>query len=394
VLVHRPGTEFERITPRTAGRLRFDRVPWLAKAQQEHDALTNELRSRGVDVVLMTELLHDVLEQSGARDEVIGSVIDGAGLGRELGFAVREHLESLAPQDLAAALMAGLAPSDLRAGRGLVYELLSPHDFVIEPLPGMVFCRDSSVCIGDQVVITGLARPRARENVLLAAVYRYHPRFTGLNAPFLAAPDRIDGGDVLLLAPGVVAVGVGTRTTPTSVERLARHLFDAGAAAEILAVPMSQARRGGYLDLACTVLDPGTVLMAPALAFTLTALALTMRGGAVVVSRSRPFLDAAARAIGVDKLTVVDTGQRDDGANVLVIGQGVVICDERNVETNAGLAAAGYDVVTVPAGELGGLGARAGRRGPRSMCAPLERDPAQARGLLLAEIGTAVVPSG
>jgi len=121
------------------------------------------------------------------------------------------------------------------------------------------------------------------------------------------------------------------------------------------------------------------VIMVPAIAFTLTALTITMGQGELRVSRPRPFLEAAARAIGIDALTVIDTGldshgapgQWDDGGNALAIGQRVTVCSERNVATNARLAAAGFDVITVPAGELGGV-----RGGPRCMCAPILRDPA------------------
>jgi len=67
----------------------------------------------------------------------------------------------------------------------------------------------------------------------------------------------------------------------------------------------------------------------------------------------------------------VPSGQWDDGGNVLVLGDRVVVCDERHVETGSRLAAAGFDVLTAPGGELGAV-----RGGPRSMCAAIERDPA------------------
>jgi arginine deiminase len=133
-----------------------------------------------------------------------------------------------------------------------------------------------------------------------------------------------------------------------------------------------------HLDTVCTVLGPGVVLMTPALAFTLTALTIAVRAGKLVVSRPRPLLEAAARALGLDRLTVIETGaeslsrpggQWDDGANALVIGDRTVVCEERNVETNARMTAAGFEVVIVPYGELGRI-----RGGPRSMCAPMCRE--------------------
>jgi arginine deiminase len=380
VLVHRPGPELKRITPRTKSRLLFDVLPWVGRAQQEHDVFTGVLRDRGAEVIYVTELLQDVLEYSAAREEAIASVLTDAALGDELRTQVHSYLNSLGPEQLAGVLIAGLAADELRAGRGVVYELLDAHDFVIEPLPNLVFVRDSSVWIGDQVIVTHLPGPRRRETELLAVIYGHHPRFAGLHRVYQAGLERIDGGDVLLLAPGVTAIGVGARTTPAAVERLAQHLLETGLARAVLAVPMNQRGHGGQLDTACTVMDLDTVIMAPALAFTLTTHVITARGGELAVSRPRPFLEAAAQAMGVDRLKILDTGLDpalgrrqvwDDGSNALAIGRRVAVCNERNVETNARLAAAGIEVIAVPGSELGSR-----RGGPRCLCAPVSRDPA------------------
>ena len=41
VILHRPGAELQRLTPRNNDALLFDGVPWVAKAQQEHDAFAD-----------------------------------------------------------------------------------------------------------------------------------------------------------------------------------------------------------------------------------------------------------------------------------------------------------------------------------------------------------------
>jgi arginine deiminase len=149
------------------------------------------------------------------------------------------------------------------------------------------------------------------------------------------------------------------------------------------------------LDTICTVIDGGVVVMHPALAYTLTVHTITPRGGGLRVSRPQPFMAAAAQAMGIDRLTLVDTGldpltaprspwgggqpeggrcagnQWDDGGNALSLGRGLAVCDERNVETNARLTAAGVQVIPVPASELGSL-----RGGPRCMSCAVTRDPA------------------
>ena len=133
VLVHRPGAELKRISPRSRGRLLFDRLPWVSRAQEEHDAFTQILRDHGVEVLYVTELLQDALEYAAARDAAISSALDDRPLGDDLRGVVRDHLAGLDSETLAQALIAGITPAELRAGRGVVYELLDRHDFVLDP---------------------------------------------------------------------------------------------------------------------------------------------------------------------------------------------------------------------------------------------------------------------
>ena len=69
VLLHRPGSELRRLTPRNNDELLFDGVPWVARAQSEHDALAATLRGRGVDVLYVHELLEDTLAAAPAAAE-------------------------------------------------------------------------------------------------------------------------------------------------------------------------------------------------------------------------------------------------------------------------------------------------------------------------------------
>jgi arginine deiminase len=393
VLVHRPGLELRRITPRSAGRLLFGGMPWVGRAQQEHDSLTRVLRDHGVEVLYLTELLQDALEYEPARTEAIESALRGAALGDELRSLVRRHLDQLDPETLAQALIAGMTPGELRIGRGVVFELLDRCDFVVEPLPNLTFCRDSSLWIGDRAAVTSLAAPRRRrEAELVAVIYAHHPRFAGTKCLYGPGLEPVEGGDVLLLAPSVIAVGAGERTRPAGVERLARHVFDASLAHTMLVVPLSQRGPFSYqtsasgldtpvhLDMVCTMVDVDTVVMHPRLAFTLTAHTITPCQDGLRVSRPQPFLEAAAQAMGIDQLRVVETGldpvtahgrQWDDGGNALLIDRGLVVGHERNVETNARLEAAGIRVIPVPASEIGSR-----RGGPRCLTCPVARDPA------------------
>ena len=385
VLLHRPGPELARLTPRNNDSLLFDGIPWVGRAQEEHDIFADALRSRGVDVLYLADLLAAVLGIEPARKELTEAVLADVRLGDSLRRRVADHLASLDPTDLATALMAGIAHEELRNGTGLVYGLMDRHDFVIDPLPNLLFTRDSSLWVKDHAAVTSLAMPaRVRETTLTQAIYRYHPSFAG--APLLYQPglEHLEGGDVLLLAPGVIAVGVGERTTAAGAERLARRVFDRQLAHTVLAVPIAQERATMHLDTVCTMVDVDAVVMYPNVADSLVAYTVSAsdaygEGYEPAIRGPEPFLVAAAAAMGLDQLRVIDTGldpvtaereQWDDGNNTLAIAPRVTVAYERNVETNAQLERAGIEVIRIPGSELG-----SGRGGPRCMSCPVQRAP-------------------
>ncbi|MBA3991800.1 MAG: arginine deiminase, partial [Propionibacteriales bacterium] len=393
VMLHRPGPELKRLTPRNNDTLLFDGIPWVGRARDEHDAFAQALRHRDVEVLYLVELLVETLAQPDVRAAAIRDVTDSPRLGDTLRGYLRSALADLDAADLAETLTAGLRNDEVRGGRGLVTDLLGSDDFLVDPLPNLLFTRDSSVWIGDHVAVASLAMPaRERETQLTDLIYAHHPRFQGTARVYDWDLEHVEGGDVLLLAPGVVAVGVGERTTPAGVERLSRQMFAAGLASTVLAVPIAQERATMHLDTVCTMVDTDAIVMYPNVADTLVAHAVTCvdRGtqstteseaGQITlrVAAPEPFLVAAAKAMGIDTLRQIDTGldpvtaereQWDDGNNTLAIAPRVAVAYERNVETNARLEANGIEVLRIAGSELG-----SGRGGPRCMSCPISRDP-------------------
>jgi arginine deiminase len=382
VLLHRPGRELARLTPRNNDSLLFDGIPWVGRAQEEHDKFAAALRDRGVEVLYLADLLTDVLGAPAARAELTEAVLSDVRLGDTLRGEVAGHLTDLDPSGLATVLMAGLAHEELRTGSGIVYSLLDRHDFVIDPLPNLLFTRDSSVWVGGEAAVTSLAMPaRRRETTLTHAIYRHHPRFAGTPLVYEPGLEHLEGGDVLLLGPGVIAVGVGERTTPAGAERLARRCFARGLAHTVLVVPITQKRATMHLDTVCTMVDVDAVVMYPNVADTLEAWTVTAGSddGELRLFPPEPFLTAAAKALGIDTLRVIDTGldpitaereQWDDGNNTLAIAPRLCVAYERNTETNAQLERAGIEVIRISGSELG-----SGRGGPRCMSCPISRAP-------------------
>jgi arginine deiminase len=380
VLLHRPGNELRRLTPRNNDALLFDGLPWVDRAQEEHDAFAAALRDRGVEVLYLTRLLVETLADPAARARAIELTCNDIRLGDRLRAFLTAFLSELEPDDLAEVMVAGLRNDEVRGTGSVVAALCRPDDFLIDPLPNLLFTRDSSVWVQDRVTITALAMPaRRRESQLTELIYAFHPRFAGVERIHGWEKEYLEGGDVLALADGVLAVGVGQRTRPSGAERLARTAFNLGLAHTVLVVPIDQDRATMHLDTICTMVDVDAVVMYPNVADRLAALTVRADGdGELLLEPMAPFLSAAARAMGIDQLRLIDTGldpvtaereQWDDGNNTLALAPKVAVAYERNVETNQRLIQAGIEVIAIAGSELG-----SGRGGPRCMSCPIARD--------------------
>ena len=145
VMLHRPGPELKRLTPRNNDSLLFDGIPWVGRAQDEHDVFASSLRERGGEVLYLVELHTETLAEPAAREQAVGQISSSLRLGDTLRAYLRGWLDTLPAEELAGALTAGVRNDEVRGGFGLVTSLLPSDDFVIDPLPNLLFTRDSSV---------------------------------------------------------------------------------------------------------------------------------------------------------------------------------------------------------------------------------------------------------
>ena len=109
VIVHRPDLSLKRLTPATHDELLFDDVLWVEQAQREHDAFVQLMRSRGVEVYYVHELLSETLAASEeARTRLIERVAGAYTVGWSASDEFRALLAGLKPDVLAKHLIGGI----------------------------------------------------------------------------------------------------------------------------------------------------------------------------------------------------------------------------------------------------------------------------------------------
>ena len=237
VMLHRPGSELRRLTPRNNDQLLFDGVPWVDRAQAEHDAFAGRAaRPRRRGALRARAAGGDARGARGARAAARRRARPAGDRPHARGAAARAARRARRRPSWPRSSWPGSRTRSCPVSGGLVDRMTAPQDFIVRPLPNLLFTRDSSVWLDHGVAVTALAMgARRRETTITAAIYTHHPRFARHGAALRRRPAarRVAGGRRRARPRARACSPSASASAPArpGVEAFAQRLFAAEAAA-------------------------------------------------------------------------------------------------------------------------------------------------------------------
>ena len=389
VMLHRPGGELENLMPEYLERLLFDDIPYLREAQREHDAFADCLRGQGVEVVYLTDLVVESITDDTVRQDLLRQFLAESGVeDQRTRDRLEEYLGDMPDREMVAAMMAGVRKSQLRDRGGSLGDYLSAaedeYPFAVDPLPNLYFTRDPFATIGTGVSIHKMhTATRNRETLFGKFIFAHHPVYR--NAPQWydrGETTSLEGGDILVLSPKVLAVGISQRTREDSIDTLAQTVLSQSKTfRKVLAFNIPKTRSFMHLDTVFTMVDYDKFTVHPNILASITVFVMELdESGKMQIRQEDGRLeDILKEHLELDSVTLIPCGrgseidaareQWSDGSNTLAVAPGEVVVYSRNYVTNRSLEEAGVRIHVIPSAELS-----RGRGGPRCMSMPLWRD--------------------
>jgi len=352
VVLHTPGPEVEAMTPKEAADDLYNDIIPLGAVRAEYDVLKAFLESVA-EVSELVDLLSQTLEGSGNKFEFLTALSGLCPIRTRI-----EELMAMPSAELARRVIEGLssAPGSLSA-------LARRRSFAMRPLPNAYFMRDSAAVVRDCLVSGATAFDvRLIESIITRFVFTHHPDFLARSLLIDGPRERnrfisIEGGDILVLSPRVLAVGVSERSSADAVERLA---VEAGAAfgepMKVFAVLLPRERYCIHLDMVFTMVDRDAALVyAPLVTGPRRARVFrieTERKGLPRISEEEGLLQGL-RGAGIDLEPIAcgggdplyqDREQWWSGANSFAFAPGRILMYSCNAKSLGALAAAGFEV--------------------------------------------------
>ncbi|WP_367913047.1 arginine deiminase family protein [Leadbetterella sp. DM7] len=201
-------------------------------------------------VIDIERLLFEVLENPEVRIPLVAAV---AAI-EECSYLEMRHFLKYSNRELSKILITGMTDAD---------EMFFP------PVPNLIFTRDLGVVVNDHIILTKPAKSaRTRESLIAKYIFFNHPLFSDFTgriieieedeAHFLLPEDKtrridtLEGGDVMMVAPNHLLIGISERTTLDAARQTMSKLFEKKVVEKVSIVKIPSKRDYMHIDTVFT----------------------------------------------------------------------------------------------------------------------------------------------
>lgn len=202
-------------------------------------------------VIEVQKLLADFLENKEIHDQLIASVCAI----ERCTMQTQNQLLGLPSIELAKTLISGTLPDG---------------KMIFPPVPNLIFTRDIGITINHHVLLNKPAKQaRTREALLAKYIFFYHQMFAENRDKIVEIPENehhflmpdeekdavrttLEGGDVMMVAPNHLLIGVSERTTVQAAQQAIKALFERNVLDKVTVVKIPKKRDYMHIDTVFT----------------------------------------------------------------------------------------------------------------------------------------------
>ncbi len=357
VVIHKPGSEIESMSPENASEALYSDILNLSVASNEYSGFSGVLK-KYTNVFEVNDLLEQTFENTQVKHNLIQNICASEHYNGEDICSLINQIDN---KELAKQLIQGIVMD-----KNNLTKFLSSDKYCFNPLPNLFFTRDASFSVGNEVMISKMAsKVRDRETLIMDAIFRYNPIFNATTVNSVPLFDKsgkgtIEGGDVLVARDDILIIGNGSRTTTQGVDTIIEHLKTKTGSYHIIVQQLPKEPESFiHLDMVFTLLDKNTCMVFKPLVLdglSYATIHITIDNHRVVDIKEEKNIITALHKLGMDLEPVMCGGENDSllmkreqwhsGANFFTLEPGKIVGYGRNINTIEALNKSGFDVVS------------------------------------------------
>ena len=350
VICHTPGPELLAVTPSTKEDFLYDDIIDLDEAAREHKRFKAVL-SRFCEVHEVRDLLGDIMDLPEARQFLIERVME---VSRSEPLA--RELQERPGDELVRMFIEGKELEE-----GPLARVLNVESYALPPLPNLFFTRDAAMVLGKGVIIGSMRYTvRWTEEILMKSLFTFHPELGNQGLIYDGSEERragytVEGGDVHILRPDTVVMGLSQRSSPGAFDAIAEVLAREHGIEHVIVVVLPSDRAMIHLDMIFTMVDRDHAMIYPPAFVGPDRYAILYQKTSDSSMREMPNLFAALREVdlplepifcGGQKRSFQEREQWSSGCNFVAARPGLVLGYSRNERTYAEMETeAGYRII-------------------------------------------------